>query len=264
MSNSNHGQLIIKLACILVVCVSLISITQADESYSPNVHQAYPENVYFGDTHLHTNFSLDANGLGNKSLTPDEAYRFALGETISAHNGMEVRLKRPLDFIVVADHAENLGVMPRLEMADSHLLKTEIGKKWYQNLKKNPLKIEEIFNSKSTEQYDNAVASVSYKGPDGFFWVGFGADIYESVGHIGGDQFRRSVWREVGANAERYNRPGAFTAFVGYEWTSIGTGRDGFGNLHRVLIFKDGPDKTDQILPFSGLDSRIRKTSGNF
>ena len=99
----------------------------AGEQYSPNVYRDYPDRVYWGDTHLHSNQSLDAYGVGNRTLSPDDAYRFAKGGTVTAQSGQAVRLLRPLDFLVIADHAENLGVMPRLEAGDSRLLSKEAG-----------------------------------------------------------------------------------------------------------------------------------------
>ena len=116
----------------------------AGEPYSPHVDQDYPDGVYWGDTHLHSNQSLDAYGVGNRTLGPDDAYRFAKGDTVTAQSGQAVRLSRPLDFLVVADHAENLGVMPRLEARDSRLLNTEAGKRWFELLQKHPVPVEEV------------------------------------------------------------------------------------------------------------------------
>ena len=76
--------------------------TLAEKSYSPHADQSYPTNVYWGDTHLHTALSSDAYIFGAR-LTPDDAYRFAKGETVTATSGQEVRLHRPLDFLMVSD-----------------------------------------------------------------------------------------------------------------------------------------------------------------
>ena len=64
-------------------------------------------------------------------------------------------------------------------------------------------------------------------------------------------QFARTVWQDYTGIAERYNDPGRFTTLIGYEWTSNKAGN----NLHRVVIFRDGKDKADQIIPFSAFDS---------
>ena len=81
--------------------------------YSPYLHRAYSDRVLWGDTHLHTSYSTDAGMIGN-FLGPDEAFRFARGEIVKASGGQRAKLIRPLDFLVVADHSENLGLpVPR-------------------------------------------------------------------------------------------------------------------------------------------------------
>ena len=98
------------VACVSAAHAQLPPDAAGGANYSPPSNQSYPTNVYWGDTHLHTNMSVDANGMGNRALSPDDAYRFAKGESVRAHNGELVRLRRPLDFLVVNDHAVNLGV----------------------------------------------------------------------------------------------------------------------------------------------------------
>ena len=203
----------------------------AVESYPPNVGQNYPANVFWGDTHVHTNVSVDANGLGNKDLGPDSAYDFAKGNKVNAHNGMEVRLQRPLDFLVVADHAINMGVMPAIVEGDARVLSTEVGKRWRKIIEDNPDTTRQTFfwNSWAVSSSENKVAEV--------------------VSNI---DFRFSVWREAAKTADRHNDPGTFTAFTGYEWTPFA---EGAFNLHRVMIFKDAMDKTLQTVPYSNYDS---------
>ncbi|MAG32034.1 MAG: hypothetical protein CL908_14220 [Deltaproteobacteria bacterium] len=199
------------------------------DSYSPVVREDIPANVYWGDTHLHTRLSVDANGSGNKRLGPDEAFRFARGEDVTAHNGMRVRLRRPLDFLVIADHAEYLGLLPGLEVADPILLETEFGRRWYEMSQADP----------GTGQLSHMSKEIIV---DSFV---------PAQGRIESDEFERSVWKRVVANADRHNDAGRFTAFIGYEWTSMIEA----DNLHRVVIFKDGAGKADRVLPFSAFDS---------
>ncbi len=99
--------------------------------YSPFINRSYPQRVFWGDTHLHTTYSPDAGMVGNFNLGPAEAYRFARGEQVQANNGMQAKLVRPLDFLVVADHSEYQGLMPVLRGGDPELLKNEVGKRWY-------------------------------------------------------------------------------------------------------------------------------------
>ena len=103
-------------------------------SYSPAVSRHYPTQVYWGDTHLHTNLSWDAYNFGNTKLGPEEAYCFAKGEVVTAHNGMPVQLSRPLDFLVIADHASNMGVMNGLARNEASLLRTPLGQRWVDKL----------------------------------------------------------------------------------------------------------------------------------
>ena len=82
-------------------------------SYSPYAGRSFPDNVYWGDTHLHTTLSFDAGAFGNR-LGPEEAYQFARGEQVTSTGGYKVRLSRPLDFLVVADHSDNMGLFTRI------------------------------------------------------------------------------------------------------------------------------------------------------
>ena len=107
--------------------LALTAMPLGAETYSPHVDQTYPDDVYWGDTHLHTALSVDGYIFGNR-LMPDDAYRFAKGEKVRAPGGEEVRLRRPLDFLMVSDHAENMGVIARIDAGDSALGETEAGK----------------------------------------------------------------------------------------------------------------------------------------
>jgi len=228
---------------------ALGGLADEDFYYSPAANQSHPTSVYWGDTHLHTNMSVDANGMGNRAISPDTAYRFAKGEKVRAHNGELVRLRRPLDFIVVCDHAVNLGVLPRLQRLDPLILKTEIGKKWLEALKQTPLPTGEILTADSAERRDAALRKISTRGPTpGFFWRAWSTD------YVADEEFRHSVWDEVCANAEWHNDPGHFTAFIGYEWTPSTRDRRS-PNFHRNIIFEGGAEQAAQVLPFSIQDS---------
>jgi hypothetical protein len=198
--------------------------TDPARSYSPAIGQTYATHVYWGDTHVHSSWSPDANAGGNLRIGPDDAYRFARGEAITAHNGMLAKLSRPLDFLVVADHSEYMGLYPMLEAGDADLLATETGRRWAKLIE----------SGKRTEV-----------GSEFAMILASGQDLIESPA------FQRSVWDGVIANAERYNEPGRFTAFIGYEWSSM----PGGANLHRIVLFADGAEETSQIVPFRSIDS---------
>ena len=194
--------------------------------YSPYINRSFPQRVFWGDTHLHTTLSADAGIVGNFNLGPADAYRFARGEQVQANNGMQAKLVRPLDFLVVADHAEYQGLMPSLRGGDPELLKNEVGRRWYNWFKEGPESQYKVF-------------------------LEFAEDLNNNTGRIPFDKIARSTWDLTTETADQYDEPGKFTALIGYEWTSTPQGN----NLHRVVIFKDGADKTGQVVPFSSFDS---------
>jgi len=95
--------------------------------YSPYLDDTYPDDVFFGDTHLHTSYSTDAGLFGNR-IGPEEAYRFARGEEVVSSSGVKARLLRPLDFLVVADHSENLGLVPMMDEEAAMIMDNEWGR----------------------------------------------------------------------------------------------------------------------------------------
>ena len=202
------------------------SIRRQGVEYSPYINQSFPQRVFWGDTHLHTTYSPDAGIIGNFNLGPAEAYRFARGEQIQANNGMQVKLVRPLDFLVVADHSEYQGLIPRIRSGDPELLKNEVGRRWYN-----------WFNEGSEGQYK--------------VFLEFAEDLGNNTGRIPFETVARSTWDLMTETADEYYAPGSFTAFIGYEWTST----PGGNNLHRVVIFKGGADEAGQVVPFSSFDS---------
>jgi hypothetical protein len=208
------------------------NVPERPRIYSPYVERtvnnaSLAEGVYWGDTHLHTSYSTDAGMLGN-TLGPETAYRFARGEEVLSAAGMRTRLIRPLDFLVVADHAENLGLAAMIAESNPELLKNPWGRKVHDMVKAG--------NGRGAFQQWLADAVTVAKDP------------------IDNPKMMRTVWDREIAFAEQFNEPGRFTAFIGFEWTSIAT-QETPGNLHRVVIFKDGASKAEQVLPFSAADS---------
>ena len=196
------------------------------ETYSPYVGREIPREVYWGDTHLHTSNSMDAYPWGNTIVGPDEAYRFARGETVFSPRTKEpVRLRRPLDWLVVTDHSEYLGMVKSLFEGNAELLKNPNGKRWFDMVRsgKNVDAMLEIANSVANRDE-------RLKNP----------------------KVKQSIWTEFTTIADRHNTPGAFTAFIGYEWSSM---PDGGKNLHRVVIYRDGADKANEMVPYSAFDS---------
>jgi len=191
--------------------------------YSPYLDQSYPNRVFFGDTHLHTSYSTDAGMIGN-TLGPDEAFRFARGEKVRASAGEYAQLIRPLDFLVVADHAENLGLAPMLAEANPDLLANDWGRELYEIV----------------------------SGGDFFAgYVKWGESMAALEDPIDDDDLTRTIWNRIVESAERFNEPGLFSAIHGFEWTSS----PDTNNLHRVVMFRDDGDKVGTRIPFSNYDS---------
>src|SRR3981189_1554563 len=193
--------------------------------YSPYAGRNCPTRPYFGDTHTHTSFSLDAGAFGAR-LGPKDAYRFGKGEEVIASSGQRAKLSRPLDFMGVADQSDGMGFFPQLVVGDPGLLATPQGRKWY----------DEINSGKGARAALDIVTSFG-KGqmPKGFPTPGTPA--------------YRGAWRETIKAAEEANEPGRFTAFIGYEWTSNAGGN----NLHRNIIWRDNGAKANLVEPFTTL-----------
>jgi len=202
----------------------ILSREYTGKVYSPYAERDFATNVYFGDTHLHTDMSMDAGAFGNR-LGLDEAYKFARGEQVNSTNAGPVRLSRPLDFLVVADHSDNMGFFPDLYAGKPFILDDPTGKKWYDMMKAGQgVQVAlELIGLFSQGEFPPAL---SYK-PD--------SPPY------------KAAWDKTVQAAEIYNQPGVFTAFIGYEWTSLIKGN----NMHRVVVYRDGGDKGGQMVPYT-------------
>jgi hypothetical protein len=165
-------------------------------SYSPYADRDFPTRPFFGDTHLHTSFSMDAGAFGAR-LGPKDAYRFARGEQVISSTGQPAKLSRPLDFLVVTDHSDNMGFFPDLFAGKPDLLADATGRKWY-NL---------IQSGKGEEAAIEIIVAFSH------------GTFPKDLMYFPGTRAYRSAWQETIAAAEQYNEPGRFTAFIGYEWT---------------------------------------------
>ncbi|WP_082688718.1 DUF3604 domain-containing protein [Ruegeria marisrubri] len=195
------------------------------DHFSPYAGRTFPTKLLWGDTHLHTQVSVDAGTMTR--LSQEDAFRFARGEEVTTTHGLRARLGRPLDWLVISDHAEMYGLMPQLLGGDQEILATEQGRVWYDALTSGDDDL--VFNTAM-----EIVASLSGDVPP-----------------IDNPKATKKAWQQYTALADRYNDPGIFTALIGYEWTS-----EGGDNIHRNVIFRDGADLTNQVLPFSQFDSK--------
>jgi hypothetical protein len=192
--------------------------------YSPYAERNFPTRPFFGDTHLHTSFSMDAGAFGAR-LGPRDAYQFAKGEQVTSNTGQPVKLSRPLDFLVVADHSDNMGFFPDLFAGKPNLLADPTGRKWYDMIK----------SGKGADAAIEIIVAFSH------------ATFPKDLMYFPGTAAYKSAWQDTIAAAEENNDPGRFTAFIGFEWTS----NTGGNNLHRNVIFRDNGDKASQVEPFT-------------
>lgn len=194
--------------------------------YSPTVGRNFPTRPLFGDTHTHTAYSMDAGAFGAR-LDPADAYRLAKGEEVMASSGQLVKLSRPLDFLVVTDHSDNMSFFPDLFRGKPEILADPLGRKWY----------DMIQNGQGAEAAVDIITSFGagkFKGP---------------ILYTPDSGAYRSAWNETVKAAEEANEPGRFTAFIGYEWTS----NTGGNNLHRNVIFRDDGRLARQVVPYTVL-----------
>jgi hypothetical protein len=217
----------------LAVVLSLLASSANPEQvgYSPYAGRNYPTQVFWGDTHHHTANSGDAF-MGGDRLSPEQAYRFARGEEVVSSSGVAVKLSRPLDFLVISDHAEGLGVVYEVYNGNPVMMEDGTLARWSRMMKAG---------AKEAAQAQNELVSAQAQGT-------LPGPVTDPtiVGPV-----VKAVWQEYTATAERFNEPGRFTAMVGYEWTSV----PGGNNLHRNVLFRDGKEETDEIVPFSSWQS---------
>jgi hypothetical protein len=204
----------------LLTCVGLMAATCG--------WSAEPTKLLWGDTHLHTSHSTDAYASGNLTVNPDQAYRLARGLPIEhpvLHS--KVQLARPLDFLVVADHSDFLGIQVYLQKDDPRLTSSERGRRLRELTLANPGAVfRMIFGGNPEFSRDQLMET--YKPIQMQPWLD-----------------------EIGA-AEKNNQPGVFTAFAGWEWSA----QPNSANLHRVVFSAASADQLRQFFPISNIDTQ--------
>jgi hypothetical protein len=206
----------------------MLSDKYKGKSYSPYAGRDFSNELLWGDSHLHTGISFDA-GTAGAILLPEEAYRFARGEEIVSSYGIPVKLSRPLDWLAVTDHTDNMGFIVDLIAGSQDILATTQGKDWHDRLKKANKE------EKAKIAYEIIKALMVTKT--------FPKEIYYGPNSEG----YKSTWERIVKAAEQYNDPGRFTAIIGYEWTSTLEGN----NLHRNVLYRDSGDKAVQMMPYT-------------
>ena len=196
------------------------------KTYSPYAQRAFPDKIFWGDTHLHTALSLDAGLFGNK-LGLEEAYRFARGEEVISSTGLPVKLSRPLDWLVIADHSDMMGFADDVRSGAPNVLANSKGKQWYDGLQTG----------------GQAAADAALDLIQTFSQGNIPEDLLND--YAPDSKVYRSIWDNVIDAAEEYNDPGHFTTLIGYEWTSLDAGN----NMHRNVILRDNGDRARLVVP---------------
>jgi hypothetical protein len=185
-------------------------------------------NLYWGDTHLHTSYSPDAFLMQNRTADPDTAYRFAKGlPVVHPFHRARIQIGTPLDFLVVSDHAEFMGVVPKILQGDPLVTGTPTGRRYAELARAG----------KEIEVFGDLIAQVN--------------GVIPPNPDLNSPEISRTVWGEIMDAADRHNEPGRFTAFMGWEWSSTPNG----ANLHRVVLLREGRETGEQFIPFSSLNS---------
>jgi Protein of unknown function (DUF3604) len=220
-----NGDALKGLLAFLLWLGPLLSVT-AGEPYSPYAEREFPTELLFGETHVHSALSGDAGGGGTKMM-PRDVYRFARGDQVMSNSGQPARLARAFDFFALTEHTDGMGVITDILRGAANILADEQGKYFY-----------EEFN-KGGEAARQASFELIKKFSQG--------ELSPALNYQPGNPGYKSTWEDLVRSAEEFNDPGKFTTLIAYEWTSLVKGN----NLHRNVIFRDGPERALQMLPFT-------------
>jgi hypothetical protein len=200
------------------------------KTFSPYAERSFPSKIYWGETHLHTGLSLDAGLFGNV-LGPEDAYRLARGEEIKSSTGLPVKLGRPLDWLVVTDHTDMMGIALDIQKGTPNILAVAKGKEWHEGFQKGG-------EAAGKAAFDLITHFAQMTVPEQLL------NDYSPGSSISND-----IWDRIVDAADHFNEPGRFTALIGYEWTSVPKGF----NLHRNVILRDDGSRAKQVVPLTTL-----------
>jgi hypothetical protein len=207
------------------------SATAQARAYSPYAGRKYPTRVLWGDTHLHSSNSGDAFTTGNR-FTPEQTYRIARGEEVISTTGLPARLSRPLDFVVLSDHSEGLGLITEVYNGNPTLMEDSTVARWSRMIKAGGTEaaaaVGELIGAQASNSLPPVLMNPKVAGP-----------------------LMMTAWQRAAAMADKYNEPGRFTAIIGFEWTPT----PGGDNLHRNVLLRDGQERATQVFPFTSWES---------
>ena len=198
------------------------------KAYSPYAEREFPNQVYWGEAHLHTGLSLDAGLFGN-ILGHEDAYRFARGEQIQSSGGLQVKLGRPLDWLAITDHSDMMGIATDIQKGAPNILANPKGKEWAEGF----------------QQGGDAAGKAAFDLITHFAQMKIPKELVDQ--YSPGSKVYDDLWNEITYTADRFNEPGRFTTLIGFEWTSVPKGF----NLHRNVILRDGGELARQVTPLT-------------
>lgn len=197
----------------------------SERPYSPNADREFPTMALFGDTHVHSALSADAGG-GGTTLMPRDMYRFARGGQVNSNTGQPVKLPRPFDFYMLTEHTDGMGVITDIMRGAPNIMADEQGKMFHDEFAKG--------GDAAKQASIDLIAQFSQ------------GTLSEALLYQPGSAGYDNTWKDLVQAAEEFNEPHVFTAMIAYEWTSLVAGN----NLHRNVIFRDGPKRALQVSPF--------------
>ena len=199
---------------------ALVKSLYPGKGYSPYAQRDFPSHVYWGETHLHTGLSLDAGLFGN-ILTHEDAYRFARGEEITSSTGVKAKLGRPLDWLVITDHSDMMGIATDIQQGAPNILEDPKGKEWHEGFKKG----------------GQAAGEAAFDLITNFAQMTLPEKLVSD--YSPGSKVYNDLWYEIADTADKFNDAGNFSSLIGFEWTSVPKGF----NLHRNVILRDSAER---------------------
>ncbi|MFV0409520.1 MAG: DUF3604 domain-containing protein [Paracoccus sp. (in: a-proteobacteria)] len=200
------------------------------QGYSPYAGHNYATQPLWGEIHLHTSWSGDAFASGTR-VGPEEALQYAEGGEITSSTGQQVRLSRPYDFLMVADHSDALGSVASIYDGDPNLMSDPVLKRWHDGMHEGGEAASAVM-----------MEMIAYQGEG------------KIPAAVTDAKTLLDMWHKMTGIVESHNNPGKFTALIGYEWSS---NYGGGNNLHRNVVYRDGKDIADLVPPYTTFESEI-------
>lgn len=205
------------------------AVTTTPENPGQVSESKFPDKILWGDTHLHTSWSADAGSAGT-TIGPEEAVRFAMGEAIKSNSGQVAKIHRPLDWFCVTDHSDAMGLITGIIGGDPELMKDPIIKQWHDDINSGDPKRAQAASLDMIQRQSNKTLPAAAMDP----------------------KYAQTVWERNNAIMEKYYKPGSFTTFIAYEWTS---NYNGGNNLHRNIIYRGNAKEANQVTPYTTFQS---------